>query len=87
MRLLSSLLLSSILLAGCAGVQPKPEAPNADLLMDCPTPTVQAKTNGQLASTLLAYRDALKNCNDDKAALREFYKDTHDVQDRNPNRK
>jgi hypothetical protein len=68
MRWLSSLFL---LLAGCAA----PTAPPpAFLLQDCPAPAIRARTNGELAATLQDYRYALRACNDDKAALREFAK-------------
>ena len=73
MRWLSSLVVV-LLLAGCATTPPVYEAPSSDLLMDCPAPAVRVKTNGEMADTLSKYRTALKECNDDKAALREFYK-------------
>lgn len=73
-RYAGSLLLVA-LLAGCASTPPVSEAPTSDLLMDCPAPAVRVKTNGEMADTLSKYRTALKECNDDKAALREFYKE------------
>lgn len=44
------------------------------LFLDCPTPSVEARTNGELARTLMDFRSALQTCNDDKAALREWAK-------------
>jgi hypothetical protein len=64
--------LQALVLCGCASVVgPPPEY----LLLDCPAPAVVAATNGDLARTLNQYRWALKACNDDKAALREFVKE------------
>jgi hypothetical protein len=44
-------------------------------LEDCLHPVVDTSTNGGLARGLLAYRRALRVCNDDKAALREWHKE------------
>lgn len=41
----------------------------------CPHPVVDRTTNGGLADGIRAYRQALRDCNDDKAALREWFKD------------
>lgn len=60
-----------LVLSGCAAA-PKVAGilPDDPLLDDCPHPVVLSATNGQLAGSILAYREALKLCNDDKAALR-----------------
>jgi len=44
-------------------------------LEDTPSPPVDYTTNGGLVKGILAYRAALKSANDDKAALREWFKD------------
>lgn len=68
------LTLASLLLASCASVAPGPVRvlPPLELLQDCPEPLTQHDTNGRLAEGILALRDALRGCNRDKAALREW---------------
>lgn len=73
--LYAGILCACVALTGCASTPPVSEQPTSDLLMDCPAPAVRVKTNGEMADTLSKYRTALKECNDDKAALREFYKE------------
>lgn len=73
MRWLRSLpFLVLLAITGCASTQVI-QAP-AHLLLDCPAPTVEVKVNGDLARAINNYKWALKSCNDDKAALREFHK-------------
>lgn len=71
MRWLLSLCVVAAL-AGCATTT-KPEVPPESLLWDCKAPPSDTSTNGKLAGTLLVYKQALKDCNDDKATLRKFY--------------
>lgn len=70
-------MLMVLLLASCASVAPGPQRilPPIDLLQDCPEPPILAGTNGQLAQSILALRDALRGCNRDKAALRAWAAD------------
>lgn len=66
-------LLATLLLASCAAVTPPQRIlPPIDLLQDCNEPPLQITTNGQLSEYALALRDALRGCNRDKAALREW---------------
>lgn len=51
------------------------EPPPVELLSDCPEVIEQIKTNGQLALTILAYRDSVAKCNIDKQSLREWAKE------------
>lgn len=70
--------LLALLLAGCAHTQAPQvirEVPPAALLEDCATPQAQLRTNGDLADHILALRFALRECNNDKAALREWAKE------------
>ncbi len=62
-------------LAGCGVTIPQASQPPASLLEDCPHPEVRFSTNGELAEGLLAYREALILCNNDKSALREWAKE------------
>lgn len=59
--------------AGCQSMAPVklPE----HLLLPCPEPTMRRTTNGELADTLDKFKWALRACNDDKAALREWQKE------------
>lgn len=74
--LLVALAALLILLPGCA-TRPEyvRELPPVELLRNCPAPDVKVETNGELASTLRGYIDALAQCNIDKEALREWAKD------------
>lgn len=66
-------MLAALLVASCASVTPQQRLlPPVELLQDCPEPPVQVGTNGQLAQAIQALRDALRGCNRDKAALREW---------------
>lgn len=64
-----------LLLTGCSTVQIVRELPPVELLADCPYVVEAYQTNGQLAQTILAYRDSLVKCNIDKQALREWAKE------------
>lgn len=65
--------LAVLALTGCATApQVMKMTPPVDLLQDCPHPAVLTGTNGDLARGILAYREALSLCNNDKAALRAW---------------
>lgn len=74
----------ALLLAGCAHTHlPGTQivTPPGVLMADCPHPEGSAGTNGDLARWLLAYREALKLCNNDKEGLREWAeRSTHPTQ-------
>jgi len=74
-RGLTSLCLLA-LLSGCATAPPvtliQREKPPAHLLLDCPLPAQEFRTNADLLAHILALRGSLRGCNDDKAALREW---------------
>lgn len=73
MRLTLLLMLVSAA-SGCASV-PAPTLkmlPPVELIQECPHPVVSTNTNGDLARGILAYRESLTLCNNDKAALREW---------------
>jgi hypothetical protein len=60
-------------LQGCATLPDTAKAyPPASLIQDCPEPAYTVRTNGQLASAVLALKGALAACNSDKAALRAW---------------
>jgi hypothetical protein len=62
-------------LTSCANVtdcQPFPPPPAARL-QDVPIPPFRGKTNDDLMSHVLDLREAIKQSNLDKAALRKFY--------------
>jgi hypothetical protein len=66
-------MLSALLLASCASTLPGTRTtPPPELLQDCPEPTATVRTNRQLADYATRLRDALRGCNRDKAALREW---------------
>jgi hypothetical protein len=65
--------LVALLATGCATTRVASIKPSPELLRDCPVPTLQAGTNGQLARSAKALEDALAKCNIDKAALRELF--------------
>lgn len=64
-------------LSGCAALAPTvlKLKPPVELMQDCPSPVYRIGTNGELAAGILAERNALALCNNDKAALREWSKD------------
>lgn len=74
-RKLPVILLGALMMASCAAVTHPTSTlkPPESLLMDCPEPGGRPQTNGQLADYALALRNALRVCNNDKAALREWY--------------
>lgn len=72
-----SLLLS---LTGCGSTEyikvQQRDLPPAGLLQDCTEPSPNGvTTNGELVSYVGQLRWALRNCNNDKSALREWAKD------------
>lgn len=75
MRWLRSIpFLTLLMLTGCFATMQTVTSP-AHLLAECPAPAMDVGTNGRMAATLNNYRWALKACNDDKAALREWQKE------------
>lgn len=51
------------------------DSPPVSLLNDCAEPSpIGVTTNGELLSYVGQLRSVLRNCNDDKAALREWAK-------------
>ena len=64
------MLLCLLVFGGCTSVTVR--TPPAALLADCPEPAVAVTTNRELAAALLATRQALRLCNADKQALREW---------------
>lgn len=64
-------LLAALLMASCASVTPSGAPPWA-LLEDCTAPQAELRTNGDLIPHIRALRNALRSCNDDKRALREW---------------
>lgn len=70
---ITAVLLAALLSASCAGTQYV--LPPAELLAECQEPPAQVSTNGLLARYALDLRAALRGCNDDKAALREWAKE------------
>lgn len=63
-------------LAGCASApRVLDNRPPEHLLIETPHPVIDTKTNGGLARAIQAYRKALISANDDKAAIREHYKE------------
>jgi hypothetical protein len=63
--------VASLLLASCCATTPTAGPPWA-LLEDCPEPPAQIATNGDLVRHARQLRNALRGCNDDKRALREW---------------
>lgn len=62
-------------LSGCAGLRaPTAIGADAGLLQACPEPAGSAETNGAIAAWLLAYRGALRACNDQIEAFKESAK-------------
>ena len=59
-----------VLLSGCA--TPINDTPPSYLLEDCVAVRVNAATNADLLDIIDNQRRALRACNDDKAALREW---------------
>lgn len=70
------IMLTALLMASCATVAPKDSRilPPVELLQDCAEPPGAFQTNGALAGYLIELRDALRGCNADKRALREWAK-------------
>lgn len=72
MRLLA--LAFALVLSGCATTVGKQYPPSA-LLEDCRTGALTFTTDKDMAESVVALAAALKLCNIDKAALREWAKD------------
>lgn len=68
-RLCSAVLV--VVMAGCSTTQP--EGVPETLLKDCTPPVVDPSTNAGLARGVLEYDAVLRDCNDDKAALRLYF--------------
>ena len=61
-------------LVGCASAPTQTSVPES-LLVPCEAPAVNPSTNAGLLNGLTEYADALRRCNDDKAAIREHLKE------------
>lgn len=74
MSRLISLFGVMLLATGCAITPPLVVKlyPPPDLLQDCPAPSYTMVLTGDLAKAILLERDALVNCNIDKASLRAW---------------
>jgi hypothetical protein len=74
-----SLVLAPLLLSGCFATVPVTKAardlPPLEWLEDCPIPAGAVLTNGDLARQRNDAVASLKQCNIDKAALREWSKE------------
>lgn len=64
------MLLCLLVFGGCTSVTVR--SPPEALMADCPEPAYELRTNRELAEALLATRRALRLCNADKSALREW---------------
>ena len=77
MRYMATLLITVSLLAGCATPSP-PQVlylktyPPAQLLLACPKPIVDVRTNEDLVTLSVELGRALDACDDDKTSLREW---------------
>lgn len=69
-----ALAFAVLALAGCESF-PKQVTIPENLLAPCEAPVVDPRSNAGLSDGLVAYHEALKNCNDDKAAIREHLKE------------
>lgn len=75
MRLKLWLFSTLVVLAGCSttpSIITVREVPSPELVADCPEPIPRLETNADLAWTIIEYRKALRLCNIDKKALREW---------------
>lgn len=70
----AAVLLPVLLLVSCASVVPNPQRilPPVELIQDCQEPASGIQTNGELARYTRELLDALRGCNRDKAALRDW---------------
>lgn len=74
MILFRTSLLSCLLLAGCAAIPATPKdpvRPDPSFLQPCPDPEGSAETNGLMADWLLAYRKALRSCDNQITTFKE----------------
>lgn len=66
-------LVGLLALAGCTTAPVVPASAIPEGLLDpCPIPAVQGKTNADLARALQARKQALIECNLDKAAIKDW---------------
>jgi hypothetical protein len=75
MRRILLLISTVVLLAGCStppSIITVREVPSPELVADCPEPIPRLETNADLAWTIIEYRKALRLCNIDKKALRDW---------------
>lgn len=75
MRRILLLISTLAVLAGCSTTPTYVtvrELPSPELTADCPEPKARVATNADLAWTIIEYRKALRLCNLDKKALREW---------------
>ena len=64
------MLLMLLVFGGCTSVTVR--TPPSALLADCPEPAFTAGTNSELAQAYIGMRQALRLCNVDQHALREW---------------
>ncbi len=66
------LLALGFVLMGCGAVLPVTDKayPPVGLVQDCPVPRYRMEYNKDLAEAIVLLKGALKECNNDKAALR-----------------
>jgi len=67
---LAAALLAALVCASC--VTTTPQGPPWALMEDCFVPQARLSTNGDLVPHIRALRSALRSCNDDKKALRDW---------------
>lgn len=75
MRRILLLISTLAVLTGCSttpSIITVREVPSPELVADCPEPIPRLETNADLAWTIIEYRKALRLCNIDKKALREW---------------
>jgi hypothetical protein len=76
MRSANAIIFASFM-TGCATVPSVTTAPFPHgLAQDCTYPTIKIETNRDLANNMITLRDALNQCNADKAAIRRWLEST-----------
>lgn len=63
-------------LPACSTTEYVRELPSPELLRHCVEPNPTYRTNGELATAIVLWQDALAKCNIDKASLREWAEST-----------